>query len=86
VPPFVGVAVNVTAVPEQIVVVWAAMLSAGLTVLPTTIVIVLEVAVVGLAHDAVEVSTHVTVAPLVKPAVVNALLSVPAFTLFTFHW
>jgi hypothetical protein len=61
------------------------MLSAGATVPFTTIVMVFDVAVVGLAHDAVEVSTQVTVAPLVNDAVVKALLSVPAFTLFTFH-
>jgi hypothetical protein len=46
---------------------------------------VFDVAVVGLAHEAVEVNTHVTVAPLVSDEVVKLLLSVPAFTLFTFH-
>jgi hypothetical protein len=61
------------------------MVSDGVTVVFTTIVMELEVAVVGLTHDALEVNTHVTAAPLVKAAVVNALLSVPAFTLFTFH-
>jgi hypothetical protein len=77
--------VKVTAVPEHIVVVCAAMLTDGVTVLFTTIVMVFELAVVGLAHEAVDVNTQVTVAPLVNEAVVNALLSVPAFTLFTFH-
>jgi hypothetical protein len=57
----------------------------GVTVLLTVMVTVLEVALVGLAQVAVEVSTHVTVAPLVSAVVVNALLSVPALMLFTFH-
>jgi hypothetical protein len=77
--------VKVTAVPEHIVVVCAVMLNEGVTVLFTTIVMVFEVAVAGLAHEAVDVNTQVTVAPLVKEAVVKPLLSVPAFTLFTFH-
>jgi hypothetical protein len=67
------------------VVACAAIVTDGVTVLFTTIVIVFEVAVVEPAHEAVEVNTQVTVAPLARAVVVNALLSVPAFTLFTFH-
>jgi hypothetical protein len=54
-------------------------------VLFTTIVIVFEEAVAGLAHVAVDVNTQVTVEPLARAVVVKALLSIPAFTLFTFH-
>jgi hypothetical protein len=72
-------------VPGQIVVVAAEIETDGVTILFTTMVTVLELAVVGLAQAAVEVSTQVIVAPLVNAVVVKALLSVPAFTLFTFH-
>jgi hypothetical protein len=59
--------------------------TAGVTALFAVTVIIEEVAVVGLAQVAVDVSTTVTWAPFVKLAVVKLLLSVPAFTLFTFH-
>ena len=64
-PPFVGVAVNVTLVPEQIVLPGlAVMLTDGTTVDATVIVIGDDVAVVGLAQAIDEVITTVTISPL----------------------
>ena len=67
-PPFVGVAVNVTLVPEQIVLPGlAAMLTDGVNVVdPTLIVIPGDVAVVGLAQPIEEVITTVITSPLTK--------------------
>ena len=68
-PPLSGVAVNVTVVPEQIVVAEAAMFTDGVTGEVTVIVIALEVAVVGLTQVAEDVITTVT----------TSLLAIPAF-------
>ncbi len=60
-PPLVGVAVNVTLVPTQILLPGAAaMLTEGVTVAVTVIVMVFDVAVAGLAQEALEVITHST--------------------------
>ena len=68
-PPFVGVAVNETLVPAQIVLPgFALMLTDGATEPVTTIVIPLEVAVVGLAQPNDDVITTVTTSPFTKPA------------------
>ena len=68
-PPLVGVAVNVTLAPEQIVLpVLAAILTVGATADVTVIVISLEVAVVGLAHASDEVSTQVILLPFANVA------------------
>ena len=65
VPPFTGVAVNVTLVPAQIVVPGlAAMLTDGTIVDPTIIVIPGDVAVVGLTQASEEVMTTVITSPL----------------------
>ena len=56
----VGVAVNVTLVPEQILVAVALTATEGVTVVLTVIVTGVEVAVVGVAQVAVEVITQVT--------------------------
>ena len=62
-----GVAVNVTLVPEQIVFPGAAeMLTDGVTVGVTTMVIALEVAGLGLAQASDEVITQVTISPFTK--------------------
>ena len=66
----VGVAVKVTEVFGQIVVVGVVMLTDGVTLLPMVIVIEFEVAVVGDAHPELEVITHVTTCPLVSVVVV----------------
>ena len=66
-PPFVGVAVNVTLVPAQIVLPGlAAILTEGVTEPVTTIAIPFEVAVVGLAQANDDVMTTVTTSPLTK--------------------
>jgi hypothetical protein len=46
----------------------------------------LLVAVVGVAHVALEVSTTVTVWPLVSALVVYVALLLPTLLPFTFHW
>ena len=70
VPPFVGVAVKVTDVPEQMVLADAAMLTLtgrfGLTVMVTW----LEVAGLPVAQVALEVSIHVTLSLFAKAALV----------------
>ena len=58
-PPFVGVAVNVTFVPAQIVVPDAAILTDGATGAFTVIVIVLDVTSAGFGHAADDVITTV---------------------------
>ena len=63
-PPFVGVAVNVTLVPGQIVLPGdAAILTEGATTGFTTIAIVLEVTGLGLAQASDDVITQVTTSP-----------------------
>ena len=82
----VGVAVNVTLVPVQIVLSGAAlMLTDGVTVAVTAIVIEFEVAVAGLAHASDDVITTVTTSALASVELWKLLLLVPAFTPFTFH-
>ena len=62
-------AVNVTLVPEQIVFPGlAAMLTDGATDPVTTMVMALEVAVVGLAQASDDVITTVTTSPFTSPA------------------
>ena len=56
----VGVAVNVTLVPEQMLVAVALTATDGVTLVLTVIVTGVEVAVVGVAQVAVEVITQVT--------------------------
>ena len=65
-PPFVGVAVNVTLAPEQIVLPGlATMLTDGVNVVDTTLIVIPDdAAVVGLAQPSVEVITTVTTSPL----------------------
>ena len=65
-----GVAVKVTEVPVQIVVLLAAIDTVGVTVL-TIIVIALLVAVTGLAQGALLVITTVTILPLASVVLVN---------------
>ena len=67
-PPLVGVAVKVTAVPEQIVFPGlAAMLTVGITVPVTVIVIAFDVADAGFAQAMDEVITTVTTSPFANP-------------------
>ena len=78
-------AVNVTFVPAQMVVADAVMLTDGVTDDVTVMVMALLVAVVGMAHAALLVSTTVTTSLLFKIVDENVALLVPAFTPFTLH-
>ena len=81
-----GTAVKVTLVPAQIVLPGFAVTDTeGTTTGFTTIVMLLEVAVVGLAQRALLVNTQVTICPLVSVVVVKVVLLVPTFPPFTFH-
>ncbi|KAF5032321.1 hypothetical protein DSECCO2_618480 [anaerobic digester metagenome] len=66
----VGVAVNVTLVPEQMVVADAATATEGVTGALTLMVIGVDVAVVGEAQVAVDVITQVMTSPLARAALV----------------
>ena len=67
-PPFVGAAVKVVLVPEQIVLPGLALiLTDGTTVAVTVIVIPVEVAVVGFAQASDDVITTVIISPFAKP-------------------
>ena len=81
----VGVAVNVTEVPEQMVVAVAEMLTDGVTEELTVIAMVFDVAIVVLTQVELLVSTQLTICPLVNEVVVNVELLVPAFVPFTNH-
>jgi hypothetical protein len=82
----VGVAVNVTDMPAQIVLPgFAAILTDGTTVAVTAMVIVFDVAVVGLAHASDDVITQLTWSPFTNPAFVYWLLFEPTLLPFNFH-
>ncbi len=81
----VGVAVNVTDVPEQMEVELAAIDTEGVTEL-VVIMMVLEVAVEVVVQLALDVMITVTWSPLTREPVVNVEEFVPAFTPFTCHW
>jgi hypothetical protein len=87
VPPFVGVAVNVTLSPAQIVLSASldAILTLGVRFVFTVVVIPVLVAVVGLAHVAFDVNTQVTTSPLANVAFVNVDTFVPTLPPFNFH-
>ena len=82
----VGVAVNVTLVPAQMV---EEGLAAMLTLTGkfgfTVIVMLLDVAGFPVAQVALDVSTHVTTSPLFNAVVVNVVELVPLLVPFTFH-
>lgn len=79
-------AVNVTLVPEQMVVALAVMETVGTKIGFTTRVMLLLVAVVLLKQLALLVSSQLTISPLFNTAELNVGLLVPAFAPFTFHW
>ena len=84
----VGVAVNVTLVPAQIV------LSASLDTILTlgtktglTVVVIPElVPVNGEAHGSFDVKRHVTTSAFTKPVVVYVVPPVPTGEPFKYHW
>ena len=86
VPPFVGVAVNVTDVPGQIVVDVAEMLTLTGRFGFTVMVIVLDVAGLPVAQVALEVITQVTAFPLASVVLEYVGELVPTFVPFTCHW
>jgi hypothetical protein len=87
VPPLVGVAVKVTEAPAQIVEPEPlAMLTEGVTEVFTVMAILLEVAVVGLAQAALDVSTQVTASELARVVEAKVAEFVPTLEPFTFHW
>jgi hypothetical protein len=65
-----GVAVNVAPAPAQIVVLLVTMLTDGVTVGLTVIVILLEVTLAGEAHAASEIMVHDTTSLLASVVVV----------------
>ena len=82
----VGVAVNVTFVPEQIVLPGLAlMLTDGTTDPEMIIVIPVDVAVVGFTHASDEVITTVITSPFTKALFEYVLLFVPTLFPFSFH-
>jgi hypothetical protein len=86
VPPFVGVAVKVTAVPLQILVADALMATTGVAFDPTEIVIALDVSLLGTAHPALDVNTHFTTSLFNKAVVAYVELFVPTTAPFFNHW
>jgi tetrahydromethanopterin S-methyltransferase subunit E len=87
VPPLVGVAVNVTLVPEHIVVADADTDTLAGKFGFTVMVIPVDVAGEPVKHGlAFEVSCTVTTSLLFSVVVVNVLLLVPTLVPFTFHW
>jgi len=85
-PPLVGVAVKVTLVPAQIIPEGlAAMLTEGVKLVVTLIVIAFDVAVAGEAQVALEVMITVTTSLLFSVVEVK-VAPVPALVPFTCHW
>ena len=84
-PPFIGVAVNVTGVPAQLVVLGVVMLIAGVSIEATFIVIKLDAAVAGEGQTALEVIITVTTSPLVNVEEFSVGEFVPTLIPFTCH-
>ena len=86
VPPFVGTAVKVTLVPEQIVEDGLAEINTlAVTFALTVMVIVLDVAGLPVAQVALLVIIQVIVFPFVNPASEYVVLFVPTLIPFFFH-
>ena len=84
-PPFVGVAVKVTACPEQILDALALTVTAGVTAGDTTIVMLFEPILAGVAHAAFEVNTQLTTSPFTSEVDEKVGVLLPLFVPFTFH-
>ena len=84
-PPLVGVAVNVTEVPGQILLSDALMVTDGVGAGRTVIVIGVLAAVAGEGQTAFEVMVTVTTSPSFKVELLKVLLLVPTFTPFICH-
>jgi hypothetical protein len=84
-PPFVGVAVKATEVPEQIVLPDPELtLTEGVTTALTVIVMLLLVA--GLVQPRLLVITQVTTLPFASELVLYVEPPLPTLLPFTFHW
>ena len=77
---------NVTEVPEQIVLPTDELMPIVGNTLLMIIAMVLLFTVAGLGHAALEVSEQLTASPFARLEVVNVEAFVPAATPFTFHW
>lgn len=84
VPPFTGVAANRMALPGQIVVCDAAMLTLGVRLGFTVTVMLLLVTILGFAQLASALRTHVNTS-LFNVVVVKVAELTPALFPFTFH-
>ena len=84
-PPFTGVAVKTTLLPEQILLDVVEMLTDGVTFCTTVILSLFDVALFGEAQADADVTIQDTVSPLASKNVVKVLLLVPALVPFTFH-
>ena len=86
-PAFWVVAVKVTGVPAQTVVLVGVEIDTEVTTLGVTVIVMpAEVTLAAVAHIALELSTTVTISPLARLEVVKTGELVPALTPFTFHW
>ncbi len=84
-PPLLKADVKVTVAPEQIDISLAAIVTNGVTLSVTVIVMLLLVAVLEVSHVLLEVITTLTTSLLDKVVLVNVALLVPTLVLFTFH-
>lgn len=85
-PPFTGVAVNVTELPGQILLEDAAMFTEGMTASLTVMVSWLLVTDAGEGQTAFEVITTVILSPFTKDDDENVALLAPMLLPFNFHW
>jgi hypothetical protein len=85
-PPFIAVAVKVTAEPGQNGFAEATMEMPAGRVALTTIVTEALVAGFPIVHGSDEVTSQVTISPFVGTYVNTALFPLIAFTALTFHW
>jgi len=85
-PALTALAVKVTAVPAQTLVVSAVMVTEATATGFTVILILFEVAVPAVTQLRLVVSTQVTASPLFRLSLLKVLEFVPAFEPFTAHW
>ena len=85
VPPLIGVAVKVTGLPAQTVVVVAAILTEAATEDETVMVIALDVAGEPVAQPELEVMMTLTISAFTKVEEVKVGAFVPTFVPFTCH-
>jgi hypothetical protein len=84
-PPLVALAVKVTVVPAQIVVLLAATETVGVTTGCTVITTLFDVALVGAAHAASEVTIAETTSPFINEDILNEVLFTPCAIPLMYH-